>query len=127
MLVADAVSGKLRKSKDVLLAEKIIWDKKNKGPWEVIDGLVRAWAERTPDDFKAFKVHLKETRDGLFDKKFGRTTGNKNFERRLTMVLPQMLIFMIRSVYKAQELPMDRKFYAEFLNRYPFFKVPDKI
>ena len=72
-------------------------------------------------------MQIDETRRGLFDKRFGQTTGGGDHARRLTMIFPEKLFWMIRAVYKSDELPMDRKFYDEFLKRFRFFQIPEKI
>jgi hypothetical protein len=119
-------NGKIRGANDVAFADKVIETKKNKGPWETIDLLVNEWARTSPDDFGAFKVQMDDYRSGLFDRKFGQTTGGKDMERRFTMVFPEKLFHMIRAIYKADELPMNKPFYREFCNRYPLFRVPEK-
>ncbi len=118
-------NGKIRGANDVALADKVIETKNNKGPWNTIDLLVNEWARTSPDDFRAFRVQMDDYRSGLFDRKYGRT-GDKDMERRFTMVFPEKLFLMIRSIYKAEELPMDKKFYNEFLQKYPFFRVAEK-
>lgn len=127
LVAYDNLTGKIHKADDILLAEKVIQERKDKDPWQVITDLVNAWANRSPDEFKAFKVHLQDMRTDLKDKKFGQTSGGKDMDRRLTMIFPQSLMFMIRSVYKSDELKMDKAFYHEFLRRFPFFRVPERI
>ncbi len=120
-------NGKIRKAQDVALADAVLETKKGKGIWETIDLLVNEWARTSPDDFRAFKVQMDDYRSGLFDHKYGTTSGDKNMERRFTMAFPEKLFFMIRAVYKADELPMNKEFYRKFLERYPLFKVPDSL
>ena len=127
LVVFDNIAKKVRKADDVELAEKIVDMTKNKDRWEVISELVNTWSKRTPEEFQGFKIQTEALRSGLHDRKFGQTKEGRQMERRLTMVFPHSLFLMIRSVYKAQELPMDKRFYAEFLHRFPFFKIPDKI
>ena len=120
-------NGKMRGADDVAFADKIIETKNTKGQWATIELLVNAWAKRTPEDFRAFKVQLNDYRLGLFDRKYGQTAGGKDHERRFTMAFPEELFFMIRAIYKADELPMDRAFYNEFLKRFPLFRIPEKL
>lgn len=120
-------NGKIRGADDVALADKVLETKKNKGVWDTIDLLVEAWAKKTPEEFNGFKVQMEDYRDNLSDPTYGQTNGGRNQERRFTMVFPQRLFLMIRSIYKSQELPMDRKFYNEFGRRYPLFRVPEKL
>lgn len=125
--ILAVANGKIRGAYDVAFADKVIEGKNNKNPWEVIDLLVNEWSRTSPEDFRAFKVQMDDYRSGLFDRKYGTTVGGKDMERRFTMVFPEKLFHMIRAIYKAPELPMDKKFYQEFLKRYPLFKIPEKV
>lgn len=126
-LVREGHSSRIRKLEDVQAAEAVMGAKQKGGPWGVIDKLVKIWSERTPNEFQGFKVHIKGTRETLDDPKYGQTKGGKDMERRLILMIPQSLQLMIRSIYKADELPFDKKFFKEFAKRYPFFKVPEKL
>lgn len=120
-------NGKFHDVDDIQLAEKIVSTKANKDPWAVIDELVKAWGDRAPDEEKMLRVQIEDHKSELADKEFGQTTGGKELERRFTMVFPMNLMLMIRTQYKATELPMDDAFYKEFLRRYPMFQVADKL
>jgi hypothetical protein len=127
IIALDQVSGKIRRADDMAFADYIIELKNNKDKWIVINALVNEWAKRDKEEFKAFRLQIDDVRRGLYDKKYGQTSGDKNMERRLTVIFPESLYFMIRSVYKVGELQMDRAFYQEFAKKFPFFRVPDKI
>ncbi|MEK6884658.1 MAG: hypothetical protein AABY22_33805 [Nanoarchaeota archaeon] len=120
-------NGILRKADNVELAEKIIQLRKQKDAWVVIDELLKAWSKRAPEEVDAFQIQIREYRENLIDKRFGQTKGGKDFGRRFILSFPKILMLMIRTQYKADELPMDSKFFAKFAKRYPFFKIPDKI
>lgn len=120
-------NGNLRDSDNVSLAEKVLKLRQTKDHWAVIDLLVKAWAQRAPDEEKAMKVQIEEYKDMLADSKYGQTKGGKDFERRFTIAFPQRLMLMIRTQYKPTELVMDSKFYREFARRYPAFQIPDKL
>ena len=126
LVAVDGVSKKIRKAGDVSAAERVMKLKNTSGPWAAIEEMVKIWAERSPGEFKGFKIHLDDIRETRIDPKFGRTRGKK-MERRLILVLPQALQFMIRSVFKADELPFDRKFYREFARRFKMFRIPEKL
>lgn len=117
--------GKVRDSDDVELADAII-KVRQKSPWEVIDLLVKAWARRSPDEVKAVKIDISDRREMLNDKEYGTTMGGNDMERRFTLIFPTTLQSMIRTQYKAADLPFDRKFYQEFSKRYPGFKIAEK-
>ena len=122
-------NGLPRKAKDIHLVEQVEGLKRISGvnPWPVIDFLIKAWADRAPEDVEAMHIVIEEYRQTLFDPKFGQTKEGKDFGRRFTIDFPKKLMMMIRSVYSHEELPMESKFFAEFAGRYPFFKIPDKI
>lgn len=120
-------NGKIRDIGDIELAEKIIQKRSNKDPWEVIDDLVHVWAEKSPDDVEAIKINVGQYRESLVDKKFGQTEHGKDQERRFNLAFPRTLMLMIRTQYKADELPFDTDFYREFGKRYPYFKVAEGV
>lgn len=115
-----------RKIEDIDLAEKIVELRKKKDPWEVIDLLVKAWAQRAADEVDALMIQIDEYKEKLVDPKFAQLMESKDQERRFTLSFPKSLMIMIRSVYKADELPMDTKFFATFSRKYPMFKIADQ-
>jgi hypothetical protein len=117
--------GKVRDSDDVELADAII-KARQKSPWDVIDLLVKAWARRSPEEVKAVKIDISDRREMLNDKEYGSTMGGNDMERRFTLIFPTTLQSMIRTQYKATDLPFDRKFYQEFSKKYPGFKIAEK-
>lgn len=124
IVIAD--SGKIRNLDDIALVEDIIELKNKKDPWVVIDKLVNLWAKRAPDEEQAVQINVKQYKETLKDKEFGQTLMGQDQERRFTLSFPYSLMMMIRSVYKAEDLAMDNKFYAEFGKKYPAFKVARK-
>jgi hypothetical protein len=119
-------NGKIRDVGDVELAEKVTEMRKKEDPWKVIDQLMRVWAKNVPDEVEAIRINVDEYREVQQDKEFAQTKNGKDFERRFQLAFPRQLMLMIRSQYKAEELPMDREFFKEFATRYPFFKVAEK-
>jgi hypothetical protein len=119
-------NGKIRNVANVELAEKIVEMRKNDDPWKVIDTMVRVWTQNAPDEVEAMRVNIGQYRETLDDKEFGTTRGGKDQERRFQLSFPKSLMLMIRTQYKAEELQFDRKFFREFGNRYPFFRVAEK-
>lgn len=125
ILIQD--NGKIRKYEDIELAEKVVQIRNKKDPWAVIDHLIKLWVERAPDEEEAIKINIDEYREVQKDKVYGQTLLGKDQERRFTIAFPRSLMLMIRTQYKAEELPMDKKFYKEFARRYPAFKVAQKV
>lgn len=119
-------NGKIRDVGDVELAEKLVEMRKNKDPWQVIDAMVKVWAKNSPDDVEAMRINVAQYKEGLDDSEFGQTKDGKDQERRFQLAFPKNLMLMIRTIYKTEELPMDKKFFAEFGKRYPFFRVAEK-
>lgn len=119
-------NGRIRNAEDVSFADLVIKTKNNKGMWPTIELLLQYWMSKTPEDVKAFKVQVQDTRSDLRDKKFGQTK-DKNMERRLTVVFPEALHNLIRVVYPASEMKMDREFFNEFAKRFPAFRIPDHL
>lgn len=105
------------------LAENIVEMRKNRDPWVVIDKMVEVWTKNAPDEVEAMRINIEQYRETLVDKEFGTTLNGKDQERRFQLAFPKSLMLMIRSIYKAEELQMDKKFFAEFAKRYPFFRV----
>ncbi len=119
-------NGKIRDVGDLELAEDIVDRSKNEDPWKIIDTMIKVWTKNSPDDVEAMRINIGEYREALDDKKFGQTKHGKDHERRFQLAFPKSLMLMIRSIYKADELPMDKKFFAEFGKRYPFFRVAEQ-
>lgn len=119
-------NGKVRKIEDVELAEQIVKDRHLKDPWVVIDNMVKLWTKNAPDEEEAMRINIEQYREGLVDKEFGQTLLGRDQERRFTMAFPRSLMLMIRTQYKADELPMDKKFFRKFGEKYPAFKVSEK-
>lgn len=88
--------------------------------------LVKHWGKIAKDDEEAMRVNLDQYRETQTDKKFASTMGGQDMERRFIMAMPKKLTLMIRSQYKADELPFDREFYQKFATRFPFFKVAEQ-
>ncbi len=124
IVIAD--NGKIRKVEHIELAEKVIEMRNQKDPWKVIAKLVEGWTKTAPDEVQAILINVDEYKEMTQDKKFGTTLGGKDQERRFKLAFPANLQLMIRTQYKADELPFDQKFYAEFGKRYPAFKVAEK-
>lgn len=120
-------NGKIRDAEDMLLAERVANVKDQKDPWAVIDELVKVWAKRCPDEVEAVKIDVADQREMLVDKQFGRTMGGGDMERRFTLLFPNGLMYLIRTQYKAEELPFDRAFFREFVKRYPAFKIANSV
>lgn len=119
-------NGKIRDVGNLELAEQIVEMRKKVDPWKVIDKMVEVWTKNAPDEVEAMQINIEQYRETLIDKEYGTTLNGKDQERRFQLAFPKSLMLMIRSIYKAEELQMDKKFFREFAKRYPFFKVAQK-
>jgi hypothetical protein len=123
MLAADSLTGQLRDSQDLQFVDYIFLLKKTRGYWAVIEKIISYWIESNPSQYDSFILDVDKKRDT-------RATGfgsNKSKSFRSTLDIPAKIIQMIRVVYKADELPMDKKFFDEMWNRYPRFRVATKL
>ena len=119
-------SGRVDNIDNVELAEEVLKCKNNSDHWGAVDLLLKAWSKSAPDEVDALQIQINDYKETLADPKFGQTKGGKQFERRFQLVFPRKLLQMIRTIYKPEELIMDKEFFAEFIKRYPFFKVANQ-
>ena len=111
---------RLVKGKHVLFADKLLELRRYKGPWAVIDEIVKYWESHPQKTWRAHLIELRETRKN----KFG---SNKGHDLRYIVDVPEKIIYMIRAMYKSEELEMDKQFFRQFGKRYKQFLVPQKI
>lgn len=118
--------GRTMDSDKASFADKIM-DLRQKGDqWVVIDELIKYWLATDPDEVQAVKIDIEDQREMLTDKEFGTTKLGGAMERRFKLLFPTKIMLLIRSVYKEDELKMDKDFYDEFATRYPGFRVAEK-
>lgn len=108
-------------------ADKVVKARKNGDVWEVIDLLLDLWVKTAGDEVEAIGINLDQYREQLVDKEFGSTKDGKDLDRRLMLSIPKKLIMMIRTQYSAQDLPFDHDFYVKFAQKYPYFRVAERI
>ncbi len=118
----------------VQLADKLLELRKTKNKWEVIAFVISSWIKTKPRHWDSHLVSLrdiKETRKTT-------TVGSKQFSGvskdkvtggylRYTLDIPEKVILIIRRLYTAEELPMDKKFFADFARRFPIFVVSRRV
>lgn len=123
MNVEDSITGQIRSSKDIIFADKVIEQKINKSPWEVIETIVNHWISKNPTKYDSFLIDIKAKRDTRRNV-YG---SNKSRSIRSTLDIPADIIKMIRAVYKSDEFPMDKKFMEEMWRRYPVFRASERL
>lgn len=100
--------------------------KHSSDPWPVIEECINIWKDSKPKQWQSYVLYLDEVREGLSDKKHGK--GNdKNSSIRYTLDIPQTVYSMIRCVYNADELPMDKSFFSKFGRKFKQFQIAEKI
>lgn len=125
LIITD--NGKVRDMDHIDFAENISKLRASGDMWAVIEELVKFWGKNAKDDEEAMRINLDQYRETQSDSKFATTTGGKDMERRFIMAMPKTLTLLIRTQYKADELPFDRDFYQKFATKFPFFKVAEQI
>jgi len=120
-------NGLPRSFNDLDAVNKIIDARRKTDKWEVIDLVVSLWASKAPDEVEAVNINIDEYKASLQDKEFATTAGGNDLERRFILSFPTRLMLMIRTQYKVEELPFDKKFYQDFAKKYPFFMVAEKV
>lgn len=115
-----------RPAKAVNAADRLIAMKKTHNVWEVIDEVFKVWSSHHPEKWKSFVWNVRDVKETRIDKKFG-TSKTKGSNLRYYIDIPQDVIYMLRTLYTPDELPMNSKFFREFAKRFPKFKVVDKV
>jgi len=116
-------TGRITDTKNLRFADKIIEMKRTRDPWEVIDMLVQHWIDSNPKQYKSFVVNVEDKRYTRVNK-FG---SNKSKTIRSVADIPEKIIYMIRAIYKSDELEMDKDFFNKFWKRYPIFRVAESL
>lgn len=104
-----------------------IKDKSGSDPWPVIEECLNFWASQNPQRYNSFLIDVAETRENRKEKKFASSTDKiTGGILRYTLDIPQEVILMIRCIYPADQLPMDRQFYQELARKFPKLKIAEK-
>lgn len=111
---------RLVNAKNVLFADKLLELRKDKGPWAVIDEIVKYWESYPHKEWKAHLIEIRESRKNRFG-------SSKGKDLRYIVDVPEKILYMIRSMYKADELDMNKEWFRQFGKRYKQFLIPQKI
>ena len=119
-------------AKAVQAVDRLIKLKNTKSPWEVIAEIVKIWQSTEPKEWKSFIVTMKNVKatrkvTSVGNKQFSGVTKNKGSYGRALLDIPTRVMRMIRAIYKAEDLPMDKKFYDKFAKKFPMFVVWEKV
>lgn len=99
-------------------------EKHGSNPWPVIEKVIDFWKEKKPSEWRSFLYNLDEVRQSRADHKFGLSKGKT---LRYTLDIPEYVVYLMRIIYSAQELPMNRRFFLEFARKFPKMKVAEKL
>lgn len=119
-------NGKTRSKEDIDFADSVIKLKNTKDHWAVIEKLIGRWVTSESDEAEALKIQIEDYKEMLDDKEFASTKGGKDMDRRFSLIFPIRLMLMIRAIYSEEELQFDRKFYKDFVKKYPNFAIAEK-
>lgn len=96
-------------------------------PWPVIEECIRVWEAKHPSAYKSFLINVDNKRksrankySSVYDKKNGGYL-------RFTIDFPQDVVYMLRCLYTADELVMDKAFWHTLARKFPRFKVAEKL
>mgnify|MGYP001570322684 CR=1 FL=1 len=102
--------------------------KSGSDPWPVIEECFRVWESARPTEYQSHLIYLNNIRETRKDKKFAsskdKVTGGY---LRYLLDIPAGVMKMIRAIYSAKELPMDKEFFYRFGARFPKYRVAEKL
>ncbi len=117
----------------VQLADKLIQLKKTKSKWEVIAFIVDSWAKTNPKSWRSHVINLQAVKQSrklttIGTKEFSGVSKDKTTGAylRYALDIPEKVIFIIRKLYNAEELPMDKEFFDQFGKRFPIFVISER-
>jgi len=113
-------------------ADKLVKMKKEKVIWEVIAKIVEMWEKTNPKEWEAHLIDLSWDKEigkvtSIGTKQFSHVSKNKGALLRKTLDIPQRVILLIRRLYSPQELPMDKKFFRTWAQKFPKMVVSQKL
>lgn len=121
-----------RKISDFRAVDNLLKLKSENGsnPWPVIEECLRIWEESNPKTWQSFLFELDKTRQSRRDK-FASSDPKKDKRYggivRYTLDVPEKVIYMIRCIYTADELPMNKEFFHAWARKFPRFQIAEKI
>ena len=131
------ITGQIRlaPARDVALADKLIKMKQEMGKdsddfWEIVAIIVKEWKKRHPKQWKSHIADvgaLSDSRGDEFGSNRKTKKGASMMDIRYLADIPQWIIFVLRRLFNADELPMDKEFFRKFARRFPDFRVAKKV
>jgi len=121
------VNGRVVKADIVQAADRLIKLKKTANLWEVVGEVLEVWKKRNPKVWKAHVITVKDLRQTRKDEYASTKDKETGGYLRYTVDVPEQVVMMLRMLYSAEELPMNKEFWREFAKRFPAFSVAEKI
>ena len=113
-------------AKAVSMGDRLVSLRNSKSMWEVIDEIMRMWADTNPKEYDSYLVDLQDTKDTgkLYSLSGGKSISNVSLDSNGSLLrhrldIPVKVVYMIRRLYSTEECPMDAEFYDEWSKRYP--------
>lgn len=129
--IEDFLEYKYTSGQTAEAADRILKLKKTKPMWEVIGEIIKFWASANPSEYQSFLIEIEETKRSRKET----TVGSKSFSGvskkggsyiNYMLDIPVRVYNIIRIVYTADELKMDKKFFRQFMRKFPAFKISQK-
>lgn len=134
IIVYDNETGRLATSEVLQLVNALMKAKREKNPWEVIDLCVRAFKSKFPTRYQSYVIRLRDVRSAqkvtwVGRREFRGVSKDRANDAYLAHVIdfPAWIMSLIRKVYGPSELIMDKEFFREFGERYPEFRILEKV
>lgn len=128
----DSETGRWVSSNSLILTNLLLKTKREKNPWEVIDLCVQAFKKKYPKRYQSYVIRVDEARKNSKETRVGNRYFRGVSKDRVndaylahTIDFPAWIMSLIRKVYSAEELIMDKDFFREFGARYPEFRILD--
>lgn len=132
LVVYDEETGKYMTSEVHQLYKKLINLKSEGKTWEVIDVCVEAFEKKYPKHYKSYVIRLGELREAEKVTQVGRkwfkgiSKADGTYTAH-TVDFPAWIQGLIRKVFTTDELEFDREFFRRFANRYPQYRVMERV
>ena len=108
--------------------------KSGSDPWPVIEQCIEIWKHTRPKEWKSYLVYLDTTKQTRKRTRVGgktfRGVSTDNEQGGFTsylMDIPEKVILLIRCMYNADELPMNKEFYRRLGRKFPELVVRESV
>jgi len=123
MKVRDLNTGRIIDSSLYIEIDKLLLASHTENQWKVIEKAVKLWEKVQVKQWKSYLIDMKDTKNTRRNE-FA-STSDKSL--RYLLDIPEKIIQIIRIIYPAEVLPMDKPFFRQFAKRFKQFVVPSKV